>query len=49
MACSFIKSFDRKCDKGHSQLTKRNFDSVEIWSFPIKFYKIDFVSKPCPW
>ena len=23
----------------------RNFDSVEIWLFPIKFYTINFVSK----
>ena len=41
--------FDRKFDKGNNHLTKQNFDSVEIWSFPIKFYRIDFVSKLCPW
>ena len=35
--------------EGHSHLTKRKFDSVEILSFPIKFYRIDFVSKLCPW
>ena len=45
----FFKIFDRKFDKGHSHLTKRNFDSVENWSVPIKFYWIDFVSKLCPW
>ena len=42
-----FKVFDRKFDKGHSHLTNRNFDSVEIWSFPIKFYRIDFVRKLC--
>ena len=40
--------FDRKFDKGHSHLTKRNFDIVEIWSFLIDFYWIHFVSKVCP-
>ena len=29
--------FYRKFDKGHSHLTKWNFDSVEIWSFFIDF------------
>ena len=41
--------FDRKSDKGHSHLTKYNFDSVAISSFLIKFYGIDFVSKLCPY
>ena len=36
-------------DQGHSHGTKQKFDSVEIWSFPIKFYRVDFVSKLCPW
>ena len=40
--------FDHKFDKGHSHLTKWNFDSVEIWSFLIDFYGIHFVSKVCP-
>ena len=37
--------FDRKFDKGHSRLTKWNFDSIEISSF----YGIYFVSKVCPY
>ena len=40
-------TFDRKFDKGHSHLTKWNFDSVEIWSFLIYFYAIYIVSKVC--
>ena len=28
--------------------TLQNFDSVEIWSFPIKLYMIDFVSRLWP-
>ena len=39
--------FDRKSDKGHSHLTKRNFDSVAISSFHIKFYETGFISKLC--
>ena len=41
--------FDRKFDKGHSHLTKQNFDSDEIWLFRIKFYRINIVSKLCLW
>ena len=41
--------FDRRFGKGHSHLTKWNFDSVEIWSFLINFYGIHFISKVCPW
>ena len=40
--------FDKKFDKGHSHITKWNFDSVAISSFLIKLYGIDFVSKLYP-
>ena len=41
--------FDRKFDKGHSHLTKLNFDSVEISSFLITFYGGYFVCKVYPY
>ena len=48
MLFGHFEVFDHKFDKENSHLTKQNFDSVEIWSFPMKCYRMDFVSKLCP-